>query len=268
MLTLELMNLLNSVYTEIPDSEKAKAEAAEKAEALKLAEAEAAKLAEAEAAEAEAAELAKLEDEEKVPMADLRKVRSEAASYRKQLRALEATVDVATKAQEKATADAEIAKLEGIEAEQARTAQATKELEAANATMATLDAKLKADAINTAVYRAANTAGFHNPEDAAPLLNLSGIDVTDGEVDLEQITELVNTLAETSSYLLKGEESLEQNTGPTNPANPKGAPKVKFVGDVQQLKQRADEAMARGKMGEATKLYNRAWEKERGVKPG
>ncbi len=263
MLTLGLIELLNSVYTEIPDDEKAKAEA----EAAK--EAEAARLAEAEASEAEAAEKARLDDEEMVPIADLRKFRAEAAENRKEAVALQAKLDAVTRAQEKATADAEIAKLEGIEAEQARTAQALKEVAEANATIATKDAKLKADAINTAVYRAANAAGFHDPADAAPLLDLSGIDVTDGEVDTEQITELVNTLAETSSYLLKDEESQEQNTGPSNPANPKG-PKVKFTGkdEAERLKQQSGEARERGDMVAATKLYNRAWEMERGVKSG
>lgn len=264
MLTLEMIELLNSVYTEISDEEKAKAEAAQKAEATKLAEAEATKLA-----EAEAAEKAKLDDEEMVPIADLRKFRAEAAANRKEAVTLQAKLDAVTKAQEKATADAEIANLEGIEKEQALTAQALKEVAEANAIIATKDAKLKADAISTAVYRAANAAGFHKPEDAAPLLNLSGIDVTDGEVDIEQITELVNTLAESSSYLLKGDGSLDQNVGPTNPPDRKGGPKVKFTGDAEiaQLKQQADEAMANGNMTSATALYNKAWEKEHGVKP-
>lgn len=264
MLTLGIINTLNSVYTEVSDEEKAKAEAAAKAEATKLAEAEATK------AEAEAAELAKREDDEKVPIADLRKIRAEAANYRKQLRALEAERDASTKAQEKAASEAEIAKLEEVDQHKARAAQAAKELADAQGVIAAKDARLTTQTIETAVFTAANAAGFANPEDASPLLEreLSGIELTDGEVNKDEINDLVKQLAESKSYLLKGETSNEFGGGPSNPPNPKG-PKVKFTGDadIAQLKQQAAEGAAKGNMPSAISLYNQAWEKEHGVKP-
>ena len=264
---MPLIELLNSVYTETSesDAEKAKAKATQEAEAAKLAEAEAAKIA-----EAEAAEKAKLDDEEMVPIADLRKFRAEAAANRKEAVTLQAKLDSVTKAQEKATADAEIAKLEGIEKEQARTAQVEKDLADANATITAKDAKLTADAINTAVYRAANDAGFESPEDAPALLDLSGIEVNDGEIDQDEIDELVKTLADSKPYLLKEQIPEDAMGGPNNPPNPKGGPKVRLTGvaEIEKLKQQSAEARERGDMVTATQLYNRAWEQERGVKPG
>ena len=210
--------------------------------------------------------------DEKVPIADLRKIRAEAAKYRKQLRTLEAKVDESAKTQEKAAAQAEIDKLDGLEKEQALTAEANKRLAEANAIIAQRDDRIKAQAIGTAVYSAANAAGFASPEDAGALLEsqLSDIEVTDGEVDPEEINDLVNTLAESKSYLLKGDtEDESNNVGPTNPVNMKGVPKAKFTGtdEIQKLKKQANEGMAKGNMNSAISLYNQAWEKEHGVKP-
>lgn len=211
------------------------------------------------------------QEEQRVPIADLRAVRAEAAKYRKQLRALEAKVDASTKAQEKATADAEIDKLAGIDKEQARTAQVAKELADANALVATKDAKITADAISTAVYMAANAVGFAFPEDVAAILDLSGIEVTDGEVDKDEINDLVKELAESKpSYLRSGkEEEQEFGGGASNPANKDGVPKVKLSGpdEIARMKQQATEAQSKGNMAQATKLYNLAWERERGIKP-
>lgn len=249
MLNLGLIDLLDCVYTEISDSEKAKAEAAQEAEATKLAEAEAAK-----AAEAEAAEKAKLDDEEMVPMKDLRAIRSEAASYRKQLRELETEVDASTKAQEKAAADAEIAKLEGVEAEKARTLATQKELDDANATIAVKDAKLKADAISTAVYRAANTAGFLNPEDAIKLLDAESIDVTDGVVDDEAIDEMIITLSESRPNLLAGDaDDAGVGGGPSNPKSRQNPPGPKLT-DEKKIAQMRTELADKVKSGELSGL--------------
>lgn len=208
--------------------------------------------------------------EEKVPIADLRKIRAEAAKYRKQLRDLEAKVDASTKEKEKADAQAKIDKLDGLEKEQALTAEVNKQLAEANATIAQRDAKIKSQAIGSAVYSVANAAGFHQPEQAASLIDLSELDVIDGEVNIEEVTELVNTLAESSPFLLKEETTTETGGGPSNPGNPKGGPKVKFTGDAEiaQLKKQSKEAQARGDVTSSVSLFNKAWEKEHGVKPG
>lgn len=208
-------------------------------------------------------------DVDLVPLSDLKEVRSEAAKYRRQLRALEAKVDESAKTKEKADAQADIDKLEGLEKEQALTAEANKQLAEATATIATKEAQIKAQAIGAAVYSAANAAGFESPEDAGALLDLGGIEVTDGEVDAEEINELVKELAESKSYLLKGEVEEMGNTGPTNPPNKKGIPNASFTSkdDILRLKKLANEGMAKGNMNSAITLYNQAWEKERGVKP-
>lgn len=263
MLALRLIDLLNTIMVAGEDDDADADDADTSEDAGKEADASDAGDKDGDDGEGE-------DDEEKVSLKDYRKLRSEAALYRKQLRTLEEKVDASTKAQEKAAADAEIAKLEGVEAEKARTEQANKELAEANAAIATKDAKLKADAINTAVYRAANAAGFENPEDAPALLDLSGIEVSDGEIDNDEIDELVKTLADSKPYLLKEESANDTGTGPTNPPNPKRGPKVRLTGaaEIEKLKQQSAEARERGDMVSATKLYNRAWELERGVKPG
>jgi hypothetical protein len=195
-------------------------------------------------------------DERRVPISDLRKVRSEAAKYRKQLRQLESEIEEERK-------KAELAKME--ETDKLRAIAEEAETKARSL-------KKRADGIakQAAIINAASALGFYNPRDAASIVDLSQIEVDDdGNVDAEAINEMVCSLAESKPYLIKGQQNSQEATGfgPTNPPSvswPKA--KLRAQDRVEQLKQKSSELMRKGNMAAAVKLYNRAWEKERGIK--
>ncbi len=195
-------------------------------------------------------------EEQRVPMSDLRKVRSEAAKYRKRLRQLESEVEKERK-QSALSKMEETDKLRAIAEEAEAKANALKK---------------RADVIakQAAVISTASTLGFYNPRDAASIVDLSQIEVDDdGNVDAEVINEIVFSLAESKPYLIKGQRANEEmaDFGPTNPP-PASWPRPKLRGQnrLDQLKQKSSELMKNGNMAAAIKLYNRAWEKERGIK--
>ena len=194
-------------------------------------------------------------DEHKVPMSDLRKVRAEAAKYRKRLRQLESEVEGERK-------KAELSKME--ETDKLRTIAETAEAKAK-----TLKERADAIAKQAAVISAASALGFYNPRDASAIVDLEQIEVDDnGSVDAEIIDEIVRSLAESKPYLIRGQQLDQEMTGfgPTNPPSanwPK--PKPKARSRIDQLKQKSSELMRGGNMAAAVKLYNRAWEKERGI---
>ena len=195
-------------------------------------------------------------DEQKVPMSDLRKVRSEAAKYRKRLRQLEGEIEEERKR-------AELSKMEETDKLRA----IAEEAEAKSRTL-----KKRADVIakQAAVISVASALGFHNPKDAAAIVDLSQIEVDDdGNVDSEVMNEIVYSLAESKPYLIKEQRANQEMAGfgPTNPP-PASWPRPKLRGQnrLDQLKQKSGELMKSGNMGAAIKLYNQAWEKERGIK--
>ena len=195
-------------------------------------------------------------DEQRVPMSDLRKVRSEAAKYRKRLRQLESEIEEERK-------KAELSKMEETDKLRA----IAEEAEAKSRTL-----KKRADVIakQAAVISVASALGFYNPKDAAAIVDLSQIEVDDdGNVDTEVINEIVYSLAESKPYLIKEQRANQEMAGfgPTNPP-PASWPRPKLRGQnrLDQLKQKSGELMKSGNMAAAIKLYNRAWEKERGIK--
>lgn len=171
------------------------------------------------------------DEEQKVPISDLKKIRAEAAKYRTSLRASEAENEKMKKAQAKADKDAEIAKLGEIEQHQARATEAEKATAEAEDRVMAMAAKLQANAVSQAVYRAANAAGFLHPEDAIRYIDASKIEVVDDKVDDDLISEMITTLAESRPNLIRAEEeeSNEFGGGSTNPAPREQAPGPKLT---------------------------------------
>jgi hypothetical protein len=195
------------------------------------------------------------EADDVVPMSELRKVRFEAAKYRKQLRQLEQKSGEEQKASELAKMK-EVDRLKGIAAE-------------AEARAAELKRRADFVAKHAAVINVASALGFYNPEDASRIIDLEQIEIdNDGNVDAEKINEIVGALAESKPYLIKERTEIQNMAGfgPTNPPSanwPK--PKERTQGKIERLKQQAGEFMRTGRMSAAIKLYNQAWEKERGI---
>ena len=197
-------------------------------------------------------------EEPKVPISELRKIRAEAAKYRKQLRQLESKVAREQKA-------SELAKMEETD----RLKAIAEEAEARAKTL-----KEKADIIakRAAIVSVASALNFYNPQDAASMVDLGQIEIDDdGTVDEKEINELVKSLVESKPYLVRGQSDSQDMAGfgPTNPASsnwPK--PKFRTKDQIDRMKQQSNEAMRSGRVSEAVRLYNQAWEMERGIKKG
>lgn len=193
--------------------------------------------------------------ENKVPISDLRKIRSEAAKYRKQLRQLESEVEDERK-------KAELSKME--ETDKLRAIA-----EAAETRAKALKERADVIAKQSAVINAASALGFYNPKDASAIVDLDQVEADEnGNVDAEIVDEIVRSLAESKPYLIRGQQGGQEMSGfgPTNPPSanwPK--PKQKAQSRIDQLKEKSSELMRGGNMTAAVKLYNRAWEKERGI---
>ena len=188
-----------------------------------------------------------------VPISELRKVRSEAAKYRRRLRQLENEY--------------------GKEQEAAENAK-TEELESLRALVEESEAKAEvfkrsAEALakRAAVINAASIVGFHNPEDAASMIDPEQVEIdVDGTVKLEDLNEMVRLLAESKPYLVK-QQSNSFRFGPTNtPSDKWPKPKLRTKDRISNMKRDSVEAMKKGRVTEAIKLYNQAWENERGIK--
>lgn len=195
-----------------------------------------------------------------VPISELRKIRAEAAKYRKELQALQ-------ERQKKERRDTELAKMEETERLKAIAAEA-------EAKAKVLRERADKVAKRAAIINVASTLNFYNPSHAAGILDLEQIVIDDdGKVDESQITDMLKELAENSPYMVKGaEKTTEFGGGPTNPPPAPGAqprtPKLTDAEMTKQLRERSREAMSKGRVSDAVRLYNQAWEKEHGIKRG
>ena len=186
-----------------------------------------------------------------------REANAEAQTYRKKMEAL-------VEAQKKKDREAELAQMTEIDrlkaiAEEQATALAAERLK---------NAKI---AKTAEIVSAAAELGFHKPSDAARLVDLSMIDYTDGIVDNAAIVAQLGQLVQGSPYLVKTDKPAPVSFGGegSNPApDDTGMPKPKLHDKetIQRLKQQSSEAMRNGKVAEAVRLYNKAWEQERGIK--
>ncbi len=80
------------------------------------------------------------------------------------------------------------------------------------------------------------------------------------------MSELVKELAESKPYLKK--ESSLTLYGPTNPPPQSGKwpkPKLTIANQIEQMKQQSRELTRMGRVVEATRLYNKAWEMEQSM---
>lgn len=196
------------------------------------------------------------ERERNIPISELRKVRAEAAKYRKQLRQLESRIEEEQRL-------SELAKLEESDRLKAM---------ASEAEARAMAYKKRADTIakRAAVISAASMLGFYNPNDAASIVDFDQLEVDEnGNLDEEKVCQIVKNLAETKPYLLKKPKENQEiaSFGPTNPASdnwPK--PKFRTKDQIDRLKQQSNEALSAGKVAAAIRLYNQAWEMERGIK--
>jgi hypothetical protein len=189
-----------------------------------------------------------------VPISELRKVRYEAAKYRKELQSLRTIIEEEKK-------NIELAQLEETENLRAIAAKAEAEL-------GSLRGQANRSAKGSAIVNAASIQGFCNPKDAVSLIEFSQIDIDEnGNVDEEKAFELVKNLGESKPYLKK--DRSKTYYGPTNPAPQQGnwpKPKSANSTQIEQLKNQARDLTRQGRTMEATKLFNRAWEAEHEIK--
>lgn len=199
--------------------------------------------------------------EETVPLKELQKVRREAAQYRSKLRKLE------QEAEEKAK-QAELAKLEETDRLRMVAAEAEAKVEA-------LKRRSDTTAKRSAVVAEASRRRFLNPLLVAKAIDLERIDVDpDGVVDMEQVKLTLDSLAEENPFLLEQvapppPPPANVGAGATNPRPPEESvpkPILTKPDEIKKMKDRSKQLMSEGKMSEAIKAYNRAWERERDLR--
>lgn len=154
-------------------------------------------------------------------MADLleqkQKANREAGTSRKKLEALIADQENKTKEAERSKLEeTERLKLEKREAEE----RASRAEERVNHTLK-----------EAAIVSVASRLNFHNPQKAVHFVDLSHLDITDGQVSELQVMELLTKLAQDEPYLINKEKpapSLAPTIGPTSPTPLKqpGQPKT------------------------------------------
>jgi hypothetical protein len=192
--------------------------------------------------------------EANVPISELRKVRAEAAKYRKELQSFKAKIG-----EEKRNLE-----LSNSEETEKLRSMATRAEAEANSLRSHIG-KVTKEAV---IVNAAAELGFYNPKDAIPLIEMNQIDTDEnGNINEEKAFELVKSLSESKPYLKR--DLSKAFYGPTNPAPQQGnCPKTKLttVNQVEHFKQQSRELTKQGRIGEATKLFNMAWEMEHGLK--
>lgn len=191
--------------------------------------------------------------ESMVPISELRKVRAEAARYRKELQSLKMRI-------EEEARKAEISKMEEVDKLKAIAKDAEEQAQR-------LKEKLNKMVKEAAIINAASALGFYNPRDAASMIDINQIEVDDmGAIDENAVNEMVKELAESKPYLKK--ESSLTLYGPTNPPPESGRlpkPKLTIANQIEQMKQQSRELTRMGRVVEATRLYNKAWEMEQNM---
>jgi len=189
-----------------------------------------------------------------VPISELRKVRYEAAKYRKELQSLRVKL-------EEEKRNNELSRAEEIEKLKITAAKAEAE---ANSLKGHVSRTTK----ESAIINAASAMGFYNPKDAASLIDTGELEFDEkGNIDEEKVLELVKTLGESKPYLRKDQSKAYY--GPTNPAPQHGnwpKPRLTNANQIEQLKLQSRELTKHGRIVEATKLFNMAWEMEHGLK--
>jgi len=190
-----------------------------------------------------------------VPIAELRKVRAEAANNRKALQEYKEKI----KSQEEAV---RIAGLDEISKAQALLKKAEDDNKALRDSMNRVQ-------FESAIVSLASTLGFTDPQDVVKFINLSDIQDDQGEIDNAKIETAVKKLSEDKPYLRSN--AGRQSFGATNPAPPdssfpRAQPKLIDQNNIDNMIKQASDLTRQGRVGEATRLYNRAWELDKGIK--
>lgn len=169
---------------------------------------------------------------EYVPIEELRKVRAEAAENRKKYQEIASPFEQLSQENEKLKAGMDRIKKE------------------------------------TAVMSAAMLLGFNDPSDAVRLVGIEAIEIKDDKIDSDVVKSMIEGIVKDKPYLVKAGSS--GSFGPTNPAGnnyPHARPELTTQNGIDKMKQMAIDLTKQGRVAEATKLYNKAWEAQFGFKP-
>jgi len=189
--------------------------------------------------EPKALDVSKYPEDIRPVMADLleqkQKANREAATFRKKLETLIAD-------QENKTKEAERSKLEETE-------RLKLEKREADERAARAEERVNQTLKRAAIVSAASRLNFHNPLMAVRSVDLSQLELVNGEVDDSQVIALVTKLAQDEPYLVNTEKpapSLAPTIGPTSPkpVTPQpGQPKTQeqnFREEIADLRKRGD----------------------------
>lgn len=171
-----------------------------------------------------------------VPIEELRKVRAEAAENRRKYQELESVVEERNK----------------LVIEHDKTKKA-------------LERVIK----ETAVMSVAMQLGFNDPSDAVRLVGVEGVEIIEDKIDSEKVKAMVEAVVKEKPYLVKAVSSLSLGGGATNTPStnvPHAKPELTTQAGIDRLKQMAVDLTKQGRVAEATRLYNQAWEAQFGFK--
>jgi len=195
------------------------------------------------------------DDKQMIPISELRKVRAEAANNRKALLEYKEKI----KSQEEAV---RIAGLDEISKAQTLLKKAEDDNKALRDSMNRVQ-------FESAIVSLASTLGFTDPQDVIKFVNPSDVQDDQGNIDNDKIEVTVKKLSEDKPYLRSNPG--RQTFGPTNPAPPdssfpRAQPKLIDQNNIDNMIKQASDLTRQGRVGEATRLYNRAWELAQGIK--
>lgn len=189
------------------------------------------------------------EKELTVPITELRKVRAEAAKYRKELQELKA----------KAEAETEKAKMESLsEAEKAKAL-----LEKAESDNKKLRESIERTGAESVIIAFASKMGFTDPSDVVRMIDLESVRDEKGSVDQDKIEVAVKKLSEEKPYLRSSSPKLPDYQQAIKDGM---KPQLTNQNDIDAMKLQAKELLKQGRVGEYTRLCNKAWEMQFGEK--
>jgi len=188
--------------------------------------------------------------EETVPITEVKKLRSEAAKWRIELRNLQAQVE----------ADKKRVELEKLSVQE----RLQSELEEARQKADSYEKASRSLAKDNIVINIATELGAIKPMDVAKLIDEVPYD-ENGHVDYEGTRLQITEFLKERPYMSRDKKQ-DANFGATNPPptgdNSLPRPKLTNADKVNEMKQQARDLTRQGRVAEATRLFNRAWEIE------
>jgi hypothetical protein len=188
-----------------------------------------------------------------VPITELRKVRKEAETNRKALLEYKAKI----KAQEESVRLASLDEKSALE-------ERLKKAESDNKILAD---KMNRVQMDNAIISLAVGLGFADAKDVIKLLDISDVKDEEGNIDHNLLESAVKKIAEEKPYLRKVTSDASRVTNPDISKNLGTLkPKLTDGNSIDQMKHQSMELIKQGKIAEATRLYNNAWEQTQGLK--